>query len=190
MFKPDGGGDIWITELERAINTKFTFDLASHMMPAWSHDGKQIAFVSNRKGGVFNIYVKASNGIGEDQVLLETPNNKAIWDWSADGRFILYEEIDPTRRETSGRCHLLETGSRCGCSRRRRMSSPRRFHQTGDGSPTHRMRAGSTGVRARVSGAARQVASRRARRRPLSLAGAATARSCSMTAPVSSSRWT
>ena len=60
------------------------------MMPVWSHDGKQIAFVSNRKGGVFNMYVKASNGIGEDQVLLETPNNKAISDWSADGRFIAY----------------------------------------------------------------------------------------------------
>ena len=98
VYKPDGGGDIWITEIERAINTKFTFDPASDMMPAWSHDGKQIAFVSNRKGGVFNIYVKASNGIGEDQVLHETPNNKAIWDWSADGRFILYEEIDPTTK--------------------------------------------------------------------------------------------
>ena len=91
VFKPDGGGDIWITELERAINTRFTFDPGSDMMPVWSHDGKQIAFASNRNGGVFNIYVKASNGIGEDQVLLETPNNKTIWDWSADGRFILYE---------------------------------------------------------------------------------------------------
>ena len=98
MYKPDGGGDIWITEIERAINTKFTFDPGSDMMPVWSQDGKQIAFVSNRNGGVFNIYVKASNGIGEDQVLLETPNNTAIWDWSADGRFILYEEIDPTTK--------------------------------------------------------------------------------------------
>ena len=98
VFKPDGGGDIWITELERDINSKFTFDPNSDTMPVWSHDGKQIAFVSNRKGGVFNIYVKASNGIGEDQLLLETPNNKAIWDWSADGRFILYEEIDPTTK--------------------------------------------------------------------------------------------
>ena len=98
VFKPDGGGDIWITELERDINTKFTFDPNNDTMPVWSHDGKQIAFVSNRNGGVFNIYVKASNGIGEDQVLLETPNNKTIWDWSADGRFILYEEIDPTTK--------------------------------------------------------------------------------------------
>jgi len=100
VFKPDAGGDIWITELEREINSKFTFDPNSDMLPVWSHDGKQIAFVSNRNGGVFNIYVKASNGLGEDQVLLETPNNKLIWDWSADGRFILYEETDPaTKRD-------------------------------------------------------------------------------------------
>jgi Tol biopolymer transport system component/tRNA A-37 threonylcarbamoyl transferase component Bud32 len=100
VFKPDGGGDIWITELERAINTKFTFDPGSDMMPVWSHDGKRIAFVSNRNGGVFNIYVKASNLTGEEQLLLETPHNKTVTDWSADGRFILYEEIDPkTRRD-------------------------------------------------------------------------------------------
>jgi Tol biopolymer transport system component len=68
------------------------------MMPVWSPDGKQIAFVSNRSGGVFNIYVKPSNGLGEDRVLLETPNNKLIWDWSGDGRFILYEETDPTTK--------------------------------------------------------------------------------------------
>jgi Tol biopolymer transport system component len=100
VFKPDGGGDIWITELERDINTKFTFEPGSDMMPVWSHDGKQIAFVSNRKGGVFNIYVKASNLTGEEQLLHETPKNKTVTDWSADGRFILYEEIDPkTRRD-------------------------------------------------------------------------------------------
>jgi Tol biopolymer transport system component len=98
VFKPDGGGDIWITELEREINTKFTFDPSSDMMPVWSPDGKQIAFVSNRSGRVFNIYVKPSNGLGEDRVLLETPNNKLIWDWSGDGRFILYEETDPTTK--------------------------------------------------------------------------------------------
>jgi Tol biopolymer transport system component len=100
VFKPDGGGDIWITELERDINTKFTFDPGSDMMPVWSHDGKQIAFASNRKGGVFNIYMKASNLTGEELLLLETPKNKTVMDWSADGRFILYEEIDPkTRRD-------------------------------------------------------------------------------------------
>jgi Tol biopolymer transport system component len=100
VSKPDDGGDIWITELERNTNTKFTFDPNSDTMPVWSPDGKQIAFVSNRTGGVFNIYVKGSNGIGEDQVLLETPNNKQVWDWSADGRFILYEETNPaTKRD-------------------------------------------------------------------------------------------
>ena len=98
VFKPDGGDDIWITELDRDSHTKFTFDPNSDTMPVWSPDGKQIAFVSNRNGGVFNIYVKASNGLGEDQVLLETPNNKQVWDWSADGRFILYEETDPTTK--------------------------------------------------------------------------------------------
>ena len=95
VFKPDGGGDIWITDLERGTNTRFTFDPGADNVPVWSPNGTQIAFVSNRKGGVFNLYLKSSNGIDEDQVLLETPNNKTINDWSADGRYILYEEDDP-----------------------------------------------------------------------------------------------
>jgi Tol biopolymer transport system component len=98
VFKPDGGGDIWIIELERDIYTRFTFDPGSDTMPVWSHEGKQIAFVSNRKGGVFNIYAKASNLTGDEQLLLETPNNKTVTDWSTDGRFILYEETDPKMR--------------------------------------------------------------------------------------------
>jgi Tol biopolymer transport system component len=100
MFKSEGGGDIWVTDLERKTNTRFTFDAASDMMPVWSPDGKQIAFVSNRTGGVFNIFVKASNLTGEEQMLLETPNNKTITDWSPDGRYLLYEENDPkTKRD-------------------------------------------------------------------------------------------
>ena len=125
------------------INTKFTFNPGSDTMPVWSQDGKQIAFVSNRNKGVFNIYVKASNGIGEDQVLLDSPNNKPVWDWSANGRFICTRRRIQ-RTETSGRCHSLETESRCGCPRRQPTSTLRRIHQTGDGSRMHRRRAGRT----------------------------------------------
>jgi eukaryotic-like serine/threonine-protein kinase len=95
VFKPEGGGDVWIIDLDRGNSTRLTFDPGVDRTPVWSPDGKQVAFASNRKGGVFNLYVKASNGTGEEQVLLETPHDKLIDDWSPDGRFILYEESDP-----------------------------------------------------------------------------------------------
>jgi Tol biopolymer transport system component len=67
--------------------------------PVWSPDGASIAFASNRDGGVFNLYRKNSAGTGEEELLLKTPNNKIIDDWSADGRYILYEEVDPKNKE-------------------------------------------------------------------------------------------
>jgi serine/threonine protein kinase/dipeptidyl aminopeptidase/acylaminoacyl peptidase len=93
--RPEGGGDIWIFDLERGNSTRFTFDPASDNDPVWSPDGTRIAFVSNRDGGVFNLYQKNSSGTGEDELLLKTANNKLIDDWSPDGRYILYEEEDP-----------------------------------------------------------------------------------------------
>jgi Tol biopolymer transport system component len=55
-------------------------------------------FVSNRAGGVFDIYRKSSTGAGDDELLLKSPHNKLVDDWSRDGRFILYEETDPTNK--------------------------------------------------------------------------------------------
>jgi Tol biopolymer transport system component len=37
-----------------------------------------------------NLYQRASNGTGQDELLLESNEQKAAWDWSGDGRFIVY----------------------------------------------------------------------------------------------------
>jgi TolB protein len=47
---------------------------------------------------VFNLYVKDAGGTGVDELLLKTPHNKTINDWSADGQYILYSEDDPTTK--------------------------------------------------------------------------------------------
>ena len=99
MYKPDDGGDIWIMDIERGGNpTRFTFDPARDDEPVWSPKGDAIAFVSNRDGGVQNVYRKNSAGVGEDELLLKTQYLKIIDDWSPDGRYILYEESDPKNK--------------------------------------------------------------------------------------------
>jgi len=99
VFRRDPGADIWIFDLERGGSARLTSDPAVDNDPLWSPDGKQVAFVSNRDGGVFNLYVKSAGGTADDEVqLLKTPNNKRLNDWSADGRYILYEEDDPKTR--------------------------------------------------------------------------------------------
>jgi eukaryotic-like serine/threonine-protein kinase len=95
VFKPESGGDVWVTVVETGISTRFTEDPASDNVPLWSPDGTRIAFVSNRDGGVFNIYQKNAGGTGPEELLLKTEYSKMLNDWSRDGRYILYQEDNP-----------------------------------------------------------------------------------------------
>jgi Tol biopolymer transport system component len=87
-------GDVWLMDLVRGGFTRFTFDAAIDNAAIWSPDGTQIAFNSNRKAQ-YNLYVKPRSGVHTEELLLETPNFKVPQDWSKDGRFLLYFELDP-----------------------------------------------------------------------------------------------
>jgi Tol biopolymer transport system component/tRNA A-37 threonylcarbamoyl transferase component Bud32 len=86
--------DVWLMDLVRGGSTRLTFDAAVDKDPVWSPDGTQVVFGSNRKG-VSNLYLKSSSGVGTEELLLETPNYKTPQDWSKDGRFLLYGQLDP-----------------------------------------------------------------------------------------------
>jgi Tol biopolymer transport system component len=93
-------GDIWIHDLVRGVSTRFTFDPAADRMPVWSPDGSRIVFASNRKGP-FDLYQKDSSGAGTETPLLETPSSKTPTDWSFDGRFLAYDDLDPKGKSKS-----------------------------------------------------------------------------------------
>ena len=54
-------------------------------------------FASNRNG-TFDLYQKNSAGIGQEELILKSDHAKIPLDWSADGRFLLYRDDDPTTR--------------------------------------------------------------------------------------------
>ena len=87
-----GNADIWLLDAVRT--TRFTFDPSLDRFPIWSPDSSRIVFDSNRKGQR-DLYPKPSNGAGSEELLLESPQNKAAIDWSADGRFLLYFVVNP-----------------------------------------------------------------------------------------------
>ena len=86
--------DIRVLDLARGTDTRFTFDPAEDSSPLWSPDGTRLAWASLRSG-VRDLYWKAANGAGEDELLFKSVNSKIPQDWSKDGRFILYQESDP-----------------------------------------------------------------------------------------------
>jgi hypothetical protein len=87
--------DIWTLDLARQVTTKVTFDPAAEALAAWSPDGGQLAYDSNRSG-IRQIYRTASGGGGEEEQLTTGPNRKNALDWSPDGRYLLYQQISPT----------------------------------------------------------------------------------------------
>src|SRR5262245_3228359 len=84
-----GSPDIWIYELSRDVPLRFTFDPDFDSQPIWSPDGSQVVWASNRKGR-YDLYQKVSSGAGNDQLLLESEENKTPTSWSTDGRFIAF----------------------------------------------------------------------------------------------------
>ena len=81
--------DIWIYDVSRGLRTRLTFDPHADFSPVWSPDGRSIAFASNRQGH-FDLYRKAANGGGADELLYADNLDKFPTSWSVDGKFLLY----------------------------------------------------------------------------------------------------
>ena len=87
--------DIWLMDLDRVAQIRFTSDPAGDRDPAWSPDATRIAFVSTRNG-LTNLYQKSLSGAGAEESLLASQELKFAPDWSPDGRFILYGQLNAT----------------------------------------------------------------------------------------------
>ncbi|MCC6366481.1 MAG: protein kinase [Bryobacterales bacterium] len=93
----DAGGalnsDIWLLDVARGIPTRFSFNPGEDYDPVWSPDGNRVVFAS--LSGVSDLYQKSSGGAGNEEPLLKSNLSKRPFDWSTDGRFLLYSVDDP-----------------------------------------------------------------------------------------------
>jgi serine/threonine protein kinase/Tol biopolymer transport system component len=87
--------DIILRDLGRQNDRRLTTDASGNGTPVFSPQGDRIAFRSNRDGHLGDLYWRASNGSGQDESLLSTPDGKTVNQWSRDGRFIVYMDQDP-----------------------------------------------------------------------------------------------
>lgn len=84
-----GSYDLWLYDVARGLRERFTADPGDAFAPSWSPDGSRLVFSARRKASV-DLYQKASNGTGSEDVLLEAGLGKYQASSSPDGRFLLY----------------------------------------------------------------------------------------------------
>jgi serine/threonine-protein kinase len=91
-----GQADLWVYEWARDTMTRFTFDPAEDSFPAWSPDGRRIAFGSARADKTTsNIYWQRADGTGDVQRLTESKNRQYPGSFHPSGRFLALMEQTP-----------------------------------------------------------------------------------------------
>jgi serine/threonine-protein kinase len=80
---------IWIKELDRGPLPKLTFRGTLNQRPAWTPDGRSVAFGSNR-GGDLDLYVRRADGAGQAELLLDDEQHLGEVTFSPDGEWLVY----------------------------------------------------------------------------------------------------
>jgi serine/threonine protein kinase len=106
-----GNIDVWSWDFTRGVKTRRTFDTKPDRYPVWSPDGRQIAF-SSARSGLFQIYRKDLERGGDEELLTSGPNPKYVSDWSRDGRFLFFSEIDPATAQDIWALPITEKGAK------------------------------------------------------------------------------
>jgi Tol biopolymer transport system component len=78
--------DIWLYDLARGVNTRFTFDAGLDVIPSWSPDGERIIFSSDREGQI-DVFQKHFSGAEDEEGLLSVGRDAFVSSFSPDGRF-------------------------------------------------------------------------------------------------------
>ena len=89
--RPDQG--IWLYDVQRGAETRFSSPAVPGVAPVWSRDEKWIAFAVGK-----GLYVEQASGGSKEESLLEGDGVMFPSDWSRDGRYLIYTEIDPKGR--------------------------------------------------------------------------------------------
>jgi len=88
--------DLWVLDLQRNVFNKLTDNPGVDSMPVWSPDGERVVFSGAANGATGLLTIMRIDGTAASKTLSLSPSEvKIACDWSADGQFILYKQIEP-----------------------------------------------------------------------------------------------
>lgn len=116
--------DIYVLRIGDASPNRLTEDPAADRSPAWSRDGRWIAFIRDSAAGRQLRVLDTSNGASREVALLQIPamfpqlNVPRLVEWSRDGRNLLVADQDSPRGPYSIYLVSVDTGEK------RKLTSP------------------------------------------------------------------
>jgi hypothetical protein len=89
-----GKSDIWLRDLTRGVNSRFTFDPSNAYGPVWTPKGDAIVYTSERDGAA-GIYEKSTLGQGEEKLLARLDGLFFPTSMLPDGSAVAYQIRNP-----------------------------------------------------------------------------------------------
>jgi eukaryotic-like serine/threonine-protein kinase len=86
---------VWLYDLSRETLTRLTFGGDVNTNPAWTPDGKRIAFRSNKEGPL-NLFWQLADGSGGLERLTTSEYTNIPNSWSLDGQLLAFSENNPS----------------------------------------------------------------------------------------------
>jgi Tol biopolymer transport system component/predicted Ser/Thr protein kinase len=100
--------DLWIIDAESGLSSRLTADGATSTQPVWSPDGRVILFVHL---GVGELFRKPASGFGDEDLVLRSGPLMLPYDWSRDGRWVLFRRQKPDGKYEIAKVQMRSDGT-------------------------------------------------------------------------------
>jgi Tol biopolymer transport system component len=90
----DPNNEVFVMNSDGSDLTQLTSGSGNNDWPAWSPDGRKLAFISDRTG-IEQVYTMRPDGARQTQLTFQPIPHDQLPDWRPDGRKIAYAQGDP-----------------------------------------------------------------------------------------------
>jgi Tol biopolymer transport system component len=90
IFGPNGDPEIWIQDLARGVRNRLASGSTAFDQPVFARSGDELLYAAQGPAGKTDLFRRFIDGSGTEVEAFVDEADKAPYDWSHDGRYILY----------------------------------------------------------------------------------------------------
>lgn len=101
--------DVWVASTQRGTLTRLSFSSGEDETPAFSPDGRRVAWSGSRSDLVRGIFRRAADGRGNEELIWSLDLHAHVRDWTPDGKSLIFETTSPQTNNDIWRLDLEGT---------------------------------------------------------------------------------